>query len=96
MAAFELVVLQRMPRSEYAFALHPTEGNMGQDSEWKTLAEEAAQEEDPQLMKIIEALTRAVDESFETVSVNHKSYPPRLRWTIRPRPFTTCNETCGS
>jgi Mg-chelatase subunit ChlI len=36
---------------------------MGQDTEWKILAEEAAQEKDPEkLMQIIQSLTRALDE----------------------------------
>jgi hypothetical protein len=36
---------------------------MGQDEEWRILAEEAAQEKDPRkLMDIIAALTRALDE----------------------------------
>ena len=36
---------------------------MGQDEEWRILAEEAAQEKDPRkLMEIIAALTRALDE----------------------------------
>jgi hypothetical protein len=35
---------------------------MGQDEQWVILAEEAAQEKDPEkLMKIIEALTAALD-----------------------------------
>jgi len=35
---------------------------MGQDEQWVILAEEAAQEKDPEkLMKIIEALTKALD-----------------------------------
>ena len=37
--------------------------NMPQDEEWRVLAEEAAQEKDPnKLMEIISALTRALDE----------------------------------
>jgi hypothetical protein len=37
--------------------------NMGQDTEWKILAEEAAQEQDPEkLMQIIQSLTRALDD----------------------------------
>ena len=36
---------------------------MGQDEQWRILAEEAAQEKDPEkLAEIIEALTRALDE----------------------------------
>jgi hypothetical protein len=36
---------------------------MGQNEEWKILAEEAAQEKDPKkLMEVIESLTRALDE----------------------------------
>jgi hypothetical protein len=37
---------------------------MGQIEQWQILAEEATQEQDPKkLMEIIEALTRALDES---------------------------------
>jgi hypothetical protein len=36
---------------------------MGQDEQWRILAEETAQEKDPEkLAEIIEALTRALDE----------------------------------
>jgi hypothetical protein len=36
---------------------------VGQDEEWRILAEEAAQERDPEkLAEIVEALTRALDE----------------------------------
>jgi len=36
---------------------------MGQDTEWKILAEEAAQEKDPEkLMQVVESLTRALDQ----------------------------------
>jgi len=39
---------------------------MGQDEEWRILAEEATQEKDPRkLMDIINALTRALDERHE-------------------------------
>jgi len=39
---------------------------MGQDEEWRILAEEAAQEKDPRkLMEIIAALTRALDKQRE-------------------------------
>jgi len=50
------------PHSEYVVALE-SEGTMGQDEQWRILAEEAAQEKDPEkLAEIIEALTRALDE----------------------------------
>lgn len=40
---------------------------MGQEDEWKILAEEAAQEKDPEkLMRIIKALTDALDEKETT------------------------------
>jgi len=39
---------------------------MGQDEQWRILAEEAAQEKDPRkLMEIISALTLALDERRE-------------------------------
>ena len=39
---------------------------MGQDEQWVILAEEAAQEKDPQkLLDIITALTRALDKRHE-------------------------------
>jgi hypothetical protein len=39
---------------------------MGQDEEWKILAEEAAQEKDPKkLMEIIASLTRALEKRDE-------------------------------
>jgi uncharacterized protein YqgV (UPF0045/DUF77 family) len=41
----------------------PRIDGMQQDEEWRLLAEEAAQEKDPnKLMEIIKALTRALDE----------------------------------
>jgi hypothetical protein len=41
----------------------PRIDDMKQDEEWRLLAEEAAQEKDPnKLMEIIRALTRALDE----------------------------------
>ena len=44
---------------------------MPQDAEWRILAEEAAQENDPQkLMEIIEALTRALDLQNKTKAVS--------------------------
>jgi hypothetical protein len=47
---------------------------MGQVEQWQILAEEAAQEKDPEkLMQIIEALTRALDESHAKRNGNGSS-----------------------
>ena len=47
---------------------------MGQAEEWKILAEEAAQEEDPEkLMKIIQALTAALDEKHARKNGNRNA-----------------------
>jgi hypothetical protein len=44
---------------------------MGQDEQWVILAEEAAQEKDPEkLMKIIKALTEALDARDSSKNVN--------------------------
>ena len=43
---------------------------MPQNAEWRILAEEAAQEDNPQkLLEIIEALTHALEEQRQDVSV---------------------------
>ncbi len=48
---------------------------MPQDEEWRILAEEAAQEKDPnKLLQIIEALNRALDEQER-----HKIVAERIR-----------------
>jgi non-homologous end joining protein Ku len=50
-----------------------------QDAEWRILAEEAAQENNPnKLIEIIEALTRALDQQQhkkKAVSASHRAQP---------------------
>jgi hypothetical protein len=48
---------------------------MGQDEQWRILAEEAAQEQDPEkLMQVIESLTRALDEREANKNGNTSSH----------------------
>ena len=60
---------------------------MGQDVQWRILAEEAAQEKDPErLMEIIASLTRALDERAAKKNGNGNGAKRGLKKTAFCRP----------
>ena len=63
---------------------------MPDEEEWRILAEEAAQEQDPKkLIEIVNSLTAALDERITRKAVGQQPIPPQKANGSSPKPSAT-------